>query len=193
MRSQEVLRRCDRLEAVDVPLPPPRRLVRILGMVVPIPSGFVSRSNAQAPVRRAMAPQLVRHHDARRYTGALQELAEETLRGLSSAVCLDQNIQNLPVLIHGTPQIALLALDASEHLVSVPGAPGLSVPGPDSLRVLLADSLAALADRFKGHVHAPTEEDLLNVSETGRESLVQPDGVADDLGGRATAEVAWRW
>ena len=43
------------------------------------------------------------------------------------------------------------------------------------------NTLAPLPNRLLGHDDAPLDERIFRVAEAQRESMVQPDGVADDL------------
>ena len=47
----------------------------------------------------------------------LEELGEQAFGGLLVAPALDENVENEPVLVDGTPKIVLLAADADEHLI----------------------------------------------------------------------------
>jgi len=50
-----------------------------------------------------------------------QQSAKEPLGGTLIAARLQQNIDDITVLIHGTPQILLLAIDSDEQFVQIPG------------------------------------------------------------------------
>ena len=67
-------------------------------------------------LRRAIGFQLIRDHDARSPALPLQELAQQPLGRLLVAPALDQNVQHDAVLIHGAPEIMLLAGDLEDDL-----------------------------------------------------------------------------
>ena len=50
----------------------------------------------------------------------MQEFSEQSLCGALITMRLDQNVDHIAVLIHGAPQILLLAVDSNEDLIQVP-------------------------------------------------------------------------
>jgi hypothetical protein len=58
---------------------------------------------------------------------ALEQLAKEPGRGLGVPPRGDQNVQDIPVLVDGAPQVPPLTVDREEYLVEVPRIAG---PGP---------------------------------------------------------------
>jgi hypothetical protein len=50
----------------------------------------------------------------------LEQLAHQPQRRPTVTSALDQHVENLALVIHGTPQIQPLAGDAHHHLVQVP-------------------------------------------------------------------------
>ena len=50
-----------------------------------------------------------------------QQSAKEPFGGTLIVARLQQNIDDITVLIHGTPQILLLAIDSDEQFVQIPG------------------------------------------------------------------------
>jgi hypothetical protein len=51
---------------------------------------------------------------------AFEELAEELLGGALIAPSLSQDIEHVPVLVDGTPEIVPFTVDREEHFVQVP-------------------------------------------------------------------------
>ena len=70
--------------------------------------------------RRAVALQLIRDEHPRHVPQTLQQLAEELFCGLFVPAALHQDVQDVAILIHGAPQVMLLAIDLDEHLIEVP-------------------------------------------------------------------------
>ena len=75
-------------------------------------------------LRDAVASQLVGHDHPRHVLQSLQQPPEEALGGIGIAPVLNEDVEHNTVLIHGTPEIVLHALDPDEHLVEVPLVPG---------------------------------------------------------------------
>ncbi len=71
-------------------------------------------------LRRAVAPQLVRHDHPGHVLQTAQELAEEPLGRPGIAPALHENVEHMAVLIHGAPEVMQLAPNSDEHLVQVP-------------------------------------------------------------------------
>jgi hypothetical protein len=69
---------------------------------------------------RAVALQLVRYDHPWHVGQALEQPPEELLGGFSVPLTLDENIQDVAVLIHGTPQIVVFAVNREEYLIQVP-------------------------------------------------------------------------
>jgi len=97
---------------------------------------------------------------------------------------------NDAVLIHGTPQIVLHALDPDEHLVQVPlvsgSWPAASQKGCEGLAKLLAPP----TNRLMRDDNGTFSRKQLNIPQAEAEHVVQPDRVADDLGGKAMS-ITW--
>ena len=53
-------------------------------------------------------------------TLATQELLKESFCGALITMRLDEDVDHVAVLIHGTPQILLLAIDANKDLIQIP-------------------------------------------------------------------------
>ena len=58
-----------------------------------------------------------------------------------------------------------------------------------SPRVLGSELAAPLSNRLVGDHDSPLREEIFDVAKAEAESVVEPDGVADDLGGEAVASV----
>ena len=71
----------------------------------------------------AVALELVGHDHPRRILQALQQPSEEALGGIGISPILDKDVEHNALLVDGTPEIVLNALDPDEHLVEVPLVP----------------------------------------------------------------------
>ena len=68
----------------------------------------------------AVATQLVGHEPHRFLSLTLQELSEESPRGTAVSAGLDEEVDQVPVLVHGAPQILALTVDRDEDFVQEP-------------------------------------------------------------------------
>jgi hypothetical protein len=78
---------------------------------------IVYRLGYQHAMSYAVASQLVRHDLTWLIPVTFEQSSEEALGCLPISACLQEYINDSAVLIHGTPQILLLALDLHEPLV----------------------------------------------------------------------------
>ena len=148
---------------------------------------------AQHPASgRAVAGQFVGDHYPGHILQPREQLAKELGRGSSVPPGGDQDVQDSAVLIYRPPQVVGLPADLDEYLVEVPlvprtrTAPTQSVGvGLPELRAPLPHCLVAEGDPTLGH-------HLLDLTETQREAVVQPDAVADDLRREAKSPVRRR-
>src|SRR3981081_231377 len=137
----------------------------------------------------AVASQLIGHDHARDILKALQQPSKEVLRGFGVSPWLNQDVEHNAVLIHGTPKIVLHTLDPDEHLVHVPLVSRPWSAASQAAREGLAKLLAPLTNRLIGDNNATFSQKQLNIPQAEAEHVIQPDCVADDLGGKAMAVV----
>ena len=81
-------------------------------------------------MRNPVAGQLIGDQPPRRTLLALQQLAEKACGSPTVATRLDEDIDDVAILIDGTPEIVPPSLDGDEDLVQVPDVaqPALSTP-----------------------------------------------------------------
>jgi len=135
-------------------------------------------------LRHAVASQLIGHDHPRHILQALQQSAKEALGGFGIPPLLNENVEYDTILIHGAPEVVLHPLDTNEHLVHVPLVPRSWPAAAQTVGEALAELLAPAPHRLIGDDHAPFSQKELNVPQAEAEHVIQPDGMADDLGGR---------
>jgi hypothetical protein len=141
----------------------------------------------QLALGHAVASQLIGHDHARDILKALQQPSKEALRGFGVSPWLNQDVEHNAVLIHGTPKIVLHTLDPDEHLVHVPLVSWSWPAAPQPACEGLAKLLAPPTNRLIGDDNATFSQKQLNIPQAEAEHVVQPDSVADNLGGKAVA------
>jgi hypothetical protein len=77
----------------------------------------------QPALSDAVAPQFVGHDHPRHALQAFQQTSEEALGGVGISPVLNKDVEHNAVLVDGTPEVVLNALDLDEHLVEVPLVP----------------------------------------------------------------------
>src|SRR4051812_21257702 len=138
----------------------------------------------------AVAGQLVGDHDTRRTHLLLQQLAQQAFSGGLVAPALDENIEHEPVLVHRPPEPALHPSDLHCNLIEVPFIAGSRQPAADLVGECLAKFQAPLPYGLMADDDAAGGEDLIDMAQAERKAEIQPDGVADDLGWEAVADIA---
>src|SRR5271166_4126126 len=149
----------------------------------------------QVALRHAVASQFVGHDHSRHILQTFQQAPEESLGGRGIAAFLNEDVQHNAILIHGAPQITLHALDPDEHLVHVPLVAGSRPSAADAISKALAGFRTPAPNGLIGDDDATFSEEQLDISqvEAEAEPAVQPESMADDLGGKAMAVVRVGW
>jgi hypothetical protein len=109
-----------RFEPLHAPLALTRGLVGVLGAVIEIPMLAVFYSQEHLPLGGPIAFQFVGTEYPRDILAGFEELAEEFLGRVLVPPTLNEDIQHVPVLIHGPPEIVPLPIAGEEHLIKVP-------------------------------------------------------------------------
>ena len=117
MHGQEALRLPGRFEPSHVSLAVRCGLVGDFGAIVLVPVRTVSDGRHDRSVRRPVAAQLVGNQPPRLTLLALQQLTEKACGSPAVAPRLDKDIDDVAILIDGTPEIVPLSLDGDEDLV----------------------------------------------------------------------------
>jgi hypothetical protein len=112
----------------------------------------------------------------------LQQPFEEALGCRGIPPVLDQNVEHDAVLVDGPPKVAKLTVKANEHLIQVLGVSRPASPSPEPLGELWPERPAPPSYALVGYDHPTLRQDQLDVPQAQTEHVIQPDGVADDLG-----------
>ena len=102
---------------------------------------------------------------------------------------LDQEIQNLPFTIYGTPQIHSPAIDRDEYLIEMPACVCGWMRSSELSSIGKAKFYRPAADGFIGNIDATLGQQILDIPKAQRKSEIQPDGILDDLGWKAVAVI----
>ena len=140
-------------------------------------------------MRDAVAAQAVGDEALRLVLQPGQQALEEALRGRGVPVVLDQDVEHDAVLVHRAPEIMQLAIDRQEHLIEVPCVARLRPALTELAGEVGAELEAPLPDALVADDDASLGQDKLHLAQAQAEHVVQPDGVADDLGWEAVARV----
>ena len=118
-----------------------------------------------------------------------QNLAKEALGGSLVSVARDQDIEDIAVLVYRSPKIMTFAANRDEHFVHVPDVTKPLLSPPQSAGVLGSKLVAPGSNGFVGFGDATLSEQVLDITKAQSEPMVQPDGMANDLGWEAVASI----
>jgi hypothetical protein len=104
--------------------------------------------------RGRIASRLIRNDHAWSALGCSQQLAKESHRRGSVTSGLDKNIDDDAVLIIGSLQIMLHAIDVEEHFIQMPFVAGPSAPPPQASGVIVPELVAPASDRLVADQHS---------------------------------------
>ena len=138
----------------------------------------------------AVAAQLVGHETHGFLALTFQEFPKESPRGTPVPTRLHENIDHVTVLIHCSPEILALPVDRHEDLVQEPRISESTLSALQSPRVIGTELPAPLPNGFVRHDNAPFGQQILDIPEAQAVSVVEPHGVADDVGRKAMPQVA---
>ena len=190
MDRDESLSLRHRLKSSHPPLSDSGRLMRLLGPIILILLSAVNRFRHHFPVSYWIASQLVRHDLPRLTTMASKQSPEEPLRSSPIPLVLQVNIHHLAILVHGPPQIMLLAFDLYEYFVNIERIAVAAMPTLQSPGVKSTELDAPEPDGLVADGDAALREQIFNISVAQVKSVVQPDGIAYDIGRESVAFIS---
>ena len=181
-----------RREAPHLALPLTRRLVGDLGSIVRVLISDVDHGRHHGAARGGVGAQLIGDQSSRDTALGFQQLPKESDGCSPIPVRLHEDVQDVTILVYRAPQILVATLDRDEDLVEMPSVSHPTASAPQPPRVDRTEPLAPLPNRLVGDRHASLREEIFSIAEAEAESMVEPDGVANDLGGKSISMVARR-
>jgi hypothetical protein len=112
---------------------------------------------------------------------AAEQPSKESFRGALITTRLNQDVDYVAVLIHGTPEILLLAVDSNEDFVQVPNIAEAALTPLQFSGIFRTELLTPESNRFIRDDDPAFGEKILDISEAQAETMVSPDGIADDF------------
>jgi hypothetical protein len=144
-----------------------------------------------APHRGWVAGQSVRDHHPGLIPTPVEHTSQEPLGRLLVLAWLDQDVEHLPVLVDGPPQLVPVPVDLQLHLVQVPFVPQSRPASLHPVGEALPELLAPAADGLVAQRDAALGEQFLDVAVAEQEAVIQSYGMADDLTWEAKARVEY--
>ena len=118
----------------------------------------------------------------------LLEIAVALANG-EAASTLNQHVEDLALVVDGTPQIHPLAGDSHHHLVEVPAIAGPRTAAAQSSRDHRSEFQHPTPDGFVRDVEPPLGEEFLDVAIAQGEAQIEPDRMLDDRRRKAVAAI----
>jgi len=108
----------------------------------------------------------------------------------SLPLALDQDVEHMAVLIHGSPKIMALTSNSEEHLIQMPFVTRSGPAAAQLIGIGLAELAAPLPNSLIGYNHATDKQEFLHIAVAEAETEIEPHRVADDLGRKAVVLIA---
>lgn len=164
--------------------------MRNLGAVVSVLSGVVGYLRQDCSLRCTVALEFVGDDPERLSVLTAHQPTEESLGCTLIAARLQQNIDHVSVLINGTPEILLLAVDSDEQFVQIPDVAEATLFRLQTLCIAGSEFSAPLADRFERDDDSAFGQQIFNITEAHTETVIDPHGIADDFRRESVSAVA---
>jgi len=189
MDEEEALCRFGRFEALHLPLSPPDRQVGVFRAIVGSQTLLMVAGKAEIAKRRSIRPEPVGYDRPRGKTLPLRQFSQQSQSGRFVATSLNQHVQYLTFAVDRPPQEHMSATNPDHHFVKVP-----SVIRPRALAHQAGGNLGPefhrpATDALVTDVDASLSQQFLDIPITERETIVQPNCMADDVRWKLMASV----
>jgi hypothetical protein len=154
--------------------------MRILRPIVCSQVLLMVAGKSEMPEGSAVGAQLVGRHPRRREALFAEQLAHQLGGRRPVATALDQDLEDLALVVDGTPQIHLLARDPDDHFVEMPAIARSRTAASQAPSNRRSEFEYPTASAFVGEVEATLDKQLLDIAIAQGEAKVQPHGVLDD-------------
>ena len=98
----------------------------------------------------------------------MPQSSKESFRGVLITVRLYQDVDHVAVLIHGTPEILLLAVDSNEDFVQVPNIAEAALTPLQFSGIVRTELLTPASNRFIRDDDSAFGEKILDIPKTQR-------------------------
>ena len=129
-----------------------------------------------------IAPQFICHDLSGFIAVRLDQALEEALCSGTIPPGLEKYIDYLAVLIHGSPEILLLAIDLDEDFVNVEGIAVALVPTLQPPGISGPELDTPQPDSFVADCYPTLGQQIFNIAVTEVEPVIEPDCITDDFG-----------
>lgn len=177
--GEEALGLPGRLEALHLPFPTLRRLMRVLRAVVRPLVLQVRDATHDSQLRRGVAAAFIGNQETRCTALPLQQLAPEPLGGVFLAPALHEHVKNEAGLVDRAQAPELHADDLHRDLVEMPFVAELRQPSSDPIGERLDELQRPLPYPLVADDDATRRAQVLDHAQAERRTEVQPRRVAN--------------
>ena len=181
MSTQKSLRLHYRFETPHPSLSYTSRLMRLLCSIVLILFSAVDRLGDQLSMSYAIASQFIGDNLPGLTTATPYQPPEEPLCSGTVSLCLQEYINNFAILVHGPPQIMLLAVYLHKDLIYEESIAIASVLAFQAACINGAELDTPETDCFSADGDASFSEEIFDIPMAEIEAVVQPDSVGNDI------------
>ena len=147
----------------------------------------VPRYASQIPQRSRIGEQAVSHDLVRHVALALQQFPQK-FQGCSLVpALLHQDVQDLTLLVDGSPHEHPFAIDAHDHLVEMPDGVSLSALATNVGGDGRTELVRPAANRLVAHIDPAFGEHFLNIAQARGEAEIEPNRQPDRIGRKPMA------
>jgi hypothetical protein len=181
VEGEKLLRLTSRLESAHLPLPLAGGLMRGFGAIVGVTFRVMSHVAKDRSHSCRVTSEFVGNDTKWFFSLAAQQSSKESFCGALITARLNQDVDHVAVLVHGTPEILLLAIDPNEDFVQVPNISEAALTPLQFSGIVRTELLTPESNRFIRDDDSAFGQKILNISEAQAETMVNPDGIANDF------------
>lgn len=103
---------------------------------------------------------------------------------------LNQDVDDISVLIHGTPEVLPLTIDRDKEFIQMLGIAEATLSSLQSPSIIRTELLTPLSDSLVRDDDSAFGKKIFDIAKTQTEAVVNPDGMTDDVRRKPVSVVA---
>jgi len=189
VKRQETLRLMPRSESPNLSFVLPGRLVREFGPIIRVLTCVVYRFKHHFADGRWVTTQHVGGESVRRIASTLQCLSKEALGGAGTTSSLYEDVDQITILIDGSPKIMDLPADGDENFVDMPSVADLAFSALEASAETAAELQRPAANPLVRYPNTPLGKEVFDISEAKGKTMIEPHSPSNDVGRKAVTSV----
>jgi hypothetical protein len=168
-------------EPLQASFPLTHGLVGVLRTLVQIPVLPMPDTGQHLSLRRVIAVERIHDDHPRDVCQALEQLAEELLCRNLMTMALHQNLEDMALLIHGSPEIVMFTVNGEKDLIKMPRISWLGPSTPHLLGIGWPPRPTPLPHDCSGQDPTAPGPQLFDIAVAEAAADLEPDTMAHDL------------